>query len=270
MSNPGKIRNLLCLITVLGLVALSAGAEPFTATSTELLEKLQKGFSSAMATPESFKDTQVFNLLGYSESEIAMIGKITPRPASLTVQFKPNDLAGGFDNIKVVCSQVKYYNLTIATATFEFPSCSLDLESLENGRIRFLSSGLIRLKTEVSEADILKVFELFAKARSLRNLSLKLNEHKAQLGGWYRAGFLTIAFRLRGGISLVNPKMVNFECERLTLNRIALPRNTARSMISKVNPVFDSSKTWLNLNIENITILNGFVETIARIDRKKG
>lgn len=240
------------------------------ASGHNTVEQLEKAFTSAFACPEEFKSTKIFHLLGYTEAEIAAIGKITPRPVSLKVEIDRAEASDEFANIKVTCSQVRYYNLTIATATFEFPECKVDMQSLKQDRIRFTRSNGIKLKTEVSESDILKVFELFARAKSLRDLRLQLEKNRARLGGWYRAGFLTISFRVLGNVELVNPKVVNFDCSRFTLNRIPLPKHTARSMLSRINPVFDSTKTWLNLNIEDIKILDGYVETIARIDKKKG
>lgn len=236
----------------------------------QLSQQLEHGFRQALATPEGFKATEVFRILGYLEPEIALIGKITPHPQDLRVEWQGPDQTGCFSFIKVTCSQVSYYNLTIATATFEFPNCRLDHDSLQKNQIRFLQTDEIKLKTEVSEADILKVFDLYAKAKSLRDLSLNLSREKANLGGWFRKGILTIKFDVRGSVELVNPKVVNFSCERLALNRIALPRNTARSMLANINPVFDSRKTWLNLNIDSINILDGFVETNARINRREG
>jgi hypothetical protein len=129
---------------------------------------------------------------------------------------------------------------------------------------------LIKLKTEVSQSNLLKVFELFARARSLRDLNLKLEKDRVRLDGWYKKGWLVVYFRVRGGVKLINPKIVNFNCSKLTLNRIPMPRNARRSIISRINPVFNSSKTWLNLNIKDIKILKGSVQTIATIDKKKG
>ncbi|GAB4279920.1 MAG: hypothetical protein Kow0029_24140 [Candidatus Rifleibacteriota bacterium] len=263
---------MLALLLIPGLVL----AEKLADQENKLLNRhdtaslLLSGFSAALATPDEFKNTRIFNLLGYSESEIALIGKITPRPASISVEFETPEANGEFSNIKIICSQVTYYNLTIATATFEFPDCRLDLESLNNGKIRFVRSKKIRLKTEVSEDDIIKVFDLFARARSLHDIKLKLKTDKARIDGWYRKGLLTVHFKIEGDVLLKDSKKVDFACDRLTLNRIPLPRNTARAIIAKINPVFDSTKTWLNLNIEKINILDGFVETIASIDRKKG
>ncbi len=234
-----------------------------------LRQNLLLGFERAMATPQQFENTRVFQLLNYSNEEIAQIGRITPRPASLTVEFTKGKQPAEFSNIKVVCSQVSYYNLTIATATFEFPESTLDYEELKKGNIRFIDCQHIKLKTEVSEQDILKVFEMFARAQSLRGLKLALTKDQARLDGWFRKGFLRIKFRITGKTELVNNKTVDFNARRLTLNRIPLPRNATRSIIDRINPVFNASKTWLNLQIDKIKILNGYVETIARIAKKE-
>lgn len=267
INNKGFRSFFLCLLLVVFLSSYTTAAGE---TDDRLIQKLEKGFALALATPEGFKATRVFNILGYLEPEIALIGKITPRPQSLKVEYQGAMPDGRFSSIRVVCSQVSYYNLTIATATFEFPNCQLDCESMQNNRIEFLQTDEIKLKTEVSEEDILKVFDLYAKARSLKDLSLELKQERARLGGRFRKGIVTVQFEVKGGIELVSPKVVNFRCDRLALNRLALPRNAANSMIAQINPVFDSRKTWLNLNIDSISILDGFVETNARINRRKG
>jgi hypothetical protein len=272
MMKKNRFRSLLALAVFLPVIlfALSSRSKALPLHDDELARRLHQGFTLAFATPEGFKETGVFKILGYLEPEVAMIHKITPKPASLKIEYSDSGEVGKFSSIKVICSQVKYYSLTIATATFEFPNCRLDDEALRNNRIRFLDTDEIRLKTEVSEGDILKVFDLYAQARSLRDLRLELKQNRANLGGWFRKGILTVKFEVRGDIKLVSPKVVNFNCDRLTLNRIPLPRNAARSMIANINPVFDSRKTWLNLNIDSINILDGFVETNARINRREG
>jgi hypothetical protein len=265
-----KLAALTIAFLAITLVAMASKAQIKQEPKTESLRaNLLLGFTNAMATPQQFENTRVFHLLGYSNEEIAQIGRITPRPASMTVEFTQGEQPAEFSNIKVVCSQVSYYNLTIATATFEFPESALDYEELKNGNIRFTDCPHIKLKTEVSEQDILKVFEMFARAQSLQGLKLALTEDQARLDGWFRKGFLRIKFRITGKTELVNNKTVDFNARRLTLNRIPLPRNTTRSIIDRINPVFNASKTWLNLQIDKIKILNGFVETIARIAKKE-
>ncbi|MGM0598281.1 MAG: hypothetical protein ACQETH_00570 [Candidatus Rifleibacteriota bacterium] len=265
MNNRRKI-CVLVLTLIFFEFSLSASEIP----GPKLRKNLRKGFFKAFATPSEFKATGIFDLLDYSKEEIAQIGKITPEPENLKIKYKKDVKNGAFKNIKVICSKVKYYNLNIATATFEFPDCELDKEELANNRIKFVKSDLIKLKTEVSQNNLLKVFELFARARSLKNLDLKLKKDRVRLDGRYRKGWLVVHFRVQGDVKLVNPKIVDFNCSRLTLNRIPMPRNARRSIISRINPVFNSSKTWLNLNIKEIKIFKGSVQTIATIDKKKG
>ncbi|MEW6710090.1 MAG: hypothetical protein AB1403_09745 [Candidatus Riflebacteria bacterium] len=263
--NKKRINSYIFLILLLGVVL-----SPLIAEESDLDRQLKSGFMHALSTPEGFRSTEIFKLLGYLDPEISLIGKITPRPAFVQVEYQPASFAYEFSNIKVICSQVGYYNLTIATATFEFPNCQLDMMQLQQNRIRFLKSDEIKLKTEVSENDILKVFELYTQAKALRDLSLDLGKERANLGGWFRKGVLTVSFKVTGRVELVNPKVVNFNCDKLTMNKIVLPRNAARAVFAKINPVFDSRKTWLNLNIDSVSIKNGFVETNARISRREG
>lgn len=231
---------------------------------------LETAFIKAFNDPEEFKATGIFQLMGYNAAEIAQIGKITPRPASISVEFDADPLPGTFRSLRVKCFRVLYYNLTIETVQFDFPECSIDVEELAAGRLRFKSGGQISLITDVSADDILKVFAFYAKSRSLSGMKMKLAKNSAQLHGRVKKGFVTAEFRLSGNTRLIDAKTVTFNCERLFLNGMAMPRNVIATIFRQINPVFDARKTWLNLNIASITIKPGFVQTHATIDRKKG
>lgn len=227
-------------------------------------------FWQAFSQPERFRSSGVFQLLGYDEDDIALISNVTPRPASLSIELFGGDGNGGYDLIKVTTHKVKYYGLTIGKAIFEFPDCEVCHESLSNGYLRFTRATRIGLVTFVSEEDLLKVLEMFAKARSLHSLRFNLEKNQARLRGRVKRGIISIQFKLKGEALVVDEKTVDFRCDRLVLNGQPLPRNMINSMFSSINPVFDASKTWLNLNIEKIKIHDGAVETTATIAPKKG
>ncbi|EKD83760.1 MAG: hypothetical protein ACD_39C00468G0004 [uncultured bacterium] len=258
------------LVSLLCLLPFIASASAGSANSENLQKNLEAAFMRAFSDPTEFRNTEVFQLLGYSSEEIAEIGKITPRPAAITVCAESNGQNDAFKNISVNCTKVLYYNLTIDRVTFDFPDCRLCLEELKQGRLRFLESGQIKLKTEVSSDDIARVFDLVARARKLTSLRIKLDKDLATIRGRVKRGLFVVDFKLSGDTELVDPKTVIFRCDRMTLNGSALPRNAVNSVFKQINPVFDAKKTWLNLNIANINIRRGFVETIATIERRKG
>ncbi|MDD2998441.1 MAG: hypothetical protein EOM80_06000 [Erysipelotrichia bacterium] len=261
-----KTISIFCLFVVL-LFPSFAGAQ---AVTFDLQRGLETAFWKAFSEPEEFKACEIFQLLGYNTAEISMIGKITPRPSKIIVEAEACEIPADFRNIKVICTNVLYYNLTIERVVFDFPDCRIDLDELKNGRLRFLAGDRINVKTEVSQRDILKVFDLFAKASALSRLRLKLDDEVASLKGRVKKGVFVVEFNLKGSTQLVDPKKVVFRCDRLLLNGSPMPRNAVNSIFSRINPVFDATKTWLNLNIASINIKSGFVETIATIERKKG
>lgn len=236
----------------------------------DLQHNLETAFWKAFTDPGEFRASEIFQLLGYNAAEIAQIGKITPMPAKISVEAEKNGQPDGFNNIRVTCHNVYYYNMTIERVVFDFPACRLNLDELSCGRLRFVSGDCIRLKTEVSQSDILKVFDLYARAKALTGLKMKLEKDRATLVGRIKKGFIVAEFNLRGNTELVDSKTVMFRCQRLTLNGSPMPRNAIAGIFAQINPVFDASKTWLNLNVASINIRPGFVETIATIDRKKG
>jgi len=134
----------LCLTLLLFLLNSVVAVEGASA------ELLKAGFFKALSSPEEFRNSGIFNLLGYNELEINQISSVTPRPATIEVKTSSENETGQYDLITVVCHNVHYYNLTIERATFEFPECIIDLGELRSGRIRFLAGSQIRLKIEVS------------------------------------------------------------------------------------------------------------------------
>ncbi len=268
---PRPVWLLLMLLMTSFFGSLPGQAESLpevTVASDALL--LETAFIKAFNDPEEFKATGIFQLLGYNAVEIAEIGKITPRPASVSVEFAAGPLPGMFRSLRVKWSRVLYYNLTIETVQFDFPECSIDVAELAAGRLRFKTGGQISLVTDVSADDILKVFAFYARSRSLSGLKMKLAKNSARLHGRVKKGLFTAEFKLNGNTRLINAKTVTFNCERLFLNGMSMPRNVIATIFRQINPVFDSRKTWLNLNISSITINPGFVQTHATIDRKKG
>ncbi len=232
-------------------------------------EKLERAFFAAFSDQEQFKSSQVFQLLEYKQSEIDSLGNVTPRPASITVEFEMDEVPGFFKTIRVLCREIKYYKLTISSAVFEFPNCKLNMDELEQGKVRFEKLPNLKIETNVSEQDILKVFDLYARSRNLQDLKLSLDKKRITLRGYYKKGFLTVYFKVFGKTRLVSPKVIDFRCNRLTLNGIPIPRSSIGSIFSKINPVFDATKTWLNLSIDKVVVGNGLVKSFSRIDTRK-
>ncbi len=245
----------------------AVGSDRPPAASEQLLVA---AFTKTFNNPDEFKASGIFQLLGYNDSEISQIGKITPRPSRIRVETVTDSGIGRFASLKVFCEKVFYYNLTIERVVFNFPDCVIDETQLQNGRLRFVAGKQIELTTEVSADDILKVFELYAQARSLSSMNMKLASNSARLRGRIKKGIVTADFSLQGTTQLLDPKTIFFRCERLLLNGMPMPRNAVAAIFKQINPVFDASKTWLNLNVARVCIKPGFVETQATINHKKG
>ena len=260
---------LLVLFASPGSVSSENGKHPveLPACRQQLLET---AFMRSFNDPEEFKASGIFQLLGDNEEEVSQIGKITPRPAKIRVEAVPDTGAGEFVSLKVFCDKVFYYNLTIERVMFDFPACVIDQNHLHEGRLRFVSGRQINLITEVSADDILKVFDFYAQSRSLSGMNMKLENNLARLQGRIKKGFVTAEFALRGTTHLSDSKTVVFRCEKLLLNGMTMPRNAIATIFKQINPVFDATKTWLNLNVAKISIKPGFVETHATINHKKG
>ncbi|HOT29676.1 MAG TPA: DUF2993 domain-containing protein [Candidatus Ozemobacteraceae bacterium] len=227
---------------------------------------LAEAFSTAFRDPEEFRATGLFEKLGYAPDQVRAMAEITPRPASLTVEAEPaGDASGAFRLIRVRCSGVQYYNLTIDHAGFEFPDVRVDPEALANGHLRFVSAGRIDLETHVSADDILKVFRFFAKAQRLSQMSLRIAPQETVLTGNVRKGIFVARFRVNGQPKLISTDRIAFDCRKMDINGVPLPAAAIRAMFSRINPVFDARKTWLNLKLREMGVESGFVATKATI-----
>lgn len=237
---------------------------------------LETAFNRTFSSSHEFSACQVFQQLGYDLAEIAQIKRITPYTASLTVKFtgliEESDKGLGllaFDTLDIHCTKVHYFGMVIERVTFSFPNSSVEAKELKKGKLRFHKVTKIALYIEVSEKDILSVIKMYPKSSLLSNLKVTLNSNKCKCKGRVKLGFVVADFNLRGHTKQTSPKKVNFICEKLYINKMSQPRAFINAVMNYVNPVFDSSKIWINLNVSSMEIKDGFVETSASIDKKE-
>lgn len=227
---------------------------------------LERAVTRAFADGEAFRATGLFDRLGYTASQVAEIAQITPRPASLTVDWAAADPAGGrFERLTVTAHRVRYYDLTIERAVFSFTGVVLDAAALAADRLMFREVGGVGLETFVSSDDILKVFDLVTRARGLSGLAMTIDGRGTRLRGRVRQGLLTVRFHLEGAPLLKNDRQIEFRCRRLVLNGLPLPQGVVRGMFSRINPVFDANQTWLNLRLQKIALEPGYVRSWGMI-----
>ncbi|HNV68932.1 MAG TPA: hypothetical protein PKO06_04480 [Candidatus Ozemobacteraceae bacterium] len=255
VSQPGLLYPLF-LLFVLGSVVAAA---------SQTDERLSVAFQRAFADGEQFRQTELFACLGYTASQSRAMAEITPRPAGLIVTAVPAIASGTYEQINVVASAVRYYGLTIAEASFTFPLVRLDEHALSEGRLVLREVPEVLIETRVSAADLLRVFPFSNRSRQLSNLRLSIAEKHIDLRGNVRRGMFLVAFHIRGKPVLDGAKKVDFSCSRLVLNGIAMPRAAIRAMFSHVNPVFDATKTWLNLELLSIHTEPGTVCTRVKL-----
>jgi hypothetical protein len=227
---------------------------------------LERAVTRAFADGEAFRATGLFDCLGYTATQVAEIAQVTPRPASLTVEWAAADPASGFfQRLLVTTHRVRYYDLTIERAVFSFTDIRLDVDALLTDRLVFRSVGRVGLETFVSSADILKVFDLVTRARGLSGLVMNIDRRTTRLRGRVRQGWLTVNFHLEGIPCLKNGRQIEFRCRRLVLNGLSLPQGVIRGMFSRINPVFDADQTWLNLHLDKIALEPGYVRSWGAI-----
>lgn len=246
--------------------------------------KLEYAFMKTFSSSHEFSACQVFQKLDYDLAEIAQIRRITPFPASLTVEFEgleekdifiPNTENASetkvlfFKKLSVICEKVHYYDMVVDKVTFGFPESYIELDYLDKGRLKFANASKIDLNIRVSENDILEVLKLYPKAKALSSVKVTFKPDRCSSRGRVKLGILVAEFKFNGYIKQLSPKTVHFICDKLLINGIPQPRAFVKSIMNYVNPVYDSTKLWINLNVENMKIMNGYVETKARIDKKE-
>lgn len=251
--------------SVLAFVLLILSQACFAQDNVKIL--LEKAFVKTFNSAQEFRNCKVFRLLGYDLAETDFIGRITPHPTDLKIEYAYAE-NGGFSAIKASCEKVHYYNMIIEHVDFIFPNCELDTKKLNEGKLSFIKADEIELKIDVSETDVLSVFQLYAKAKALSKLKMVFSKNKCKLTGRVKQGLFVADFEVTGNTKLINPKQVDFVCDKMVINGQVQPRSFAKAAFAGINPVFDGTTTWLNLHLSEIRIIDGFVETRATIKRK--
>ncbi len=247
--------------------------------------KLESAFLKTFSSSHEFSSCQAFQNLGYNLAEISEIRKITPFPASLSVEIdglqeelidlKTKGLSDypqikilKFNKLNVICDKVHYFNMVIERVVFKFPYSSIDLDYLNKGRLRFIDLDKIELNIKVSEDDLLAILKLYPKAKLLSNVKVELSPNRCISKGRVKLGIIVADFKMKGRVKHISPKIINFVVDKLYLNGMPQPRAFINTILTYINPVFDSTKVWINLNIKEMNIINNFIETNATIDKK--
>lgn len=281
-----KLLFIVFLFLMLFYTKLCCAQNNNNATDTENLfwrPKLEEAFNKTFNSPHEFAACQIFQLLGYDLAEISQINKITPKPATLKIEFKdmeeveePYSYCASqsvkvikFKELNVVCTRVHYFGMVIERVIFGFPESSIEYDTLNKGRIRFNRAKEITMNVSVSESDLLSVMNLYAKSKALSSVKLRLANDKINAVGRVNMGIFVAEFKVKGHIQKISPKQVNFVCEKLTINNISQPRAFVGRIVNYVNPVFDSTKIWINLNVSEMKLIKGFVESKATINKKE-
>ncbi|MBF0499741.1 MAG: hypothetical protein HQM09_06390 [Candidatus Riflebacteria bacterium] len=252
-------------LSVLFLFLMLVPAANASASSSQ--ELLQQAFERAFSDSNSFAGTRIFENLDYTPEQVKSIVEITPRPASLSVESCPDTNGSGhYSLLRVHASQIHYYKLVIDHGVLEFPGATLDEAALAEGRLVFRSLDAVNIETFVSSDDFLKVFQFFPTAHKLSNLKMKITPKQTVLSGKVKKGIFTVAFQVFGLPAIENPKKVRFNCRRLILNGLSLPRAAINTLFDSINPVFDAQRTWLNLELQSVENNDqGFIKSRLRL-----
>lgn len=240
---------------------------------------LEQSFMRTFSSSQEFANSKTFQCLGYDLAEISQIKRVTPFPKTISIDFRKIEESERliasetrrvltFDKLEVSCEKVQYFGMTMEGIVFSFPNCVIEKSYLERGKIRFAEVSEIALKVKVSEDNLLSVMKLYAKSSALSSVRILINPGKVKCLGRVKLGFAVADFNLKGYIKMLSSKRVDLVCEKLYLNGISQPRAFIKPIMNYVNPVFDSSKVWINLNIKSMNLEKGFVETFATIERK--
>ncbi|MBI3038177.1 hypothetical protein HYY75_03870 [bacterium] len=242
-------------------------SQPSQNIETEKLGfNLTQAFFNAFSDAEAFRASHLFDVLGYQPEQVRQLVEVTPRPSSLSVEFSPsNPQSGKFDLIRVSAKEIHYYNLVIHHAILEFPNVEIDPRALSQDKLVFNSLDRVKIETFVAESDILKLFEKFSEAKKLSHLKIKIRKNNTSLSGKVHKGIFLIAFKISGNSVINGTKTVRFQCKKMVLNGLPLPRPAINTIFNQINPVFDARKTWLQLDLLGIFSEEGFVRSVLNL-----
>ncbi len=253
-------------VVVMALLAVFAVGDLWAAVPTpdELGPLLTQAFRNAFADETQFRESDLFSRLGYDAEQSRKMAEVTPRPASLSVAFSLTDPEKlEFSSIRVSMSRVHYYDLMVDQAQFDLVNARLDPDALRQGRVRFLGIGRVGIETLVRDADIMKLFEYVKDSRKLQQLRLSIKPKSTIVTGVWPQGFVRVGFRVEGSSKITSSKTIDFDCRKVTLNGVPLPRAAIAAIFKPINPVFDGRKTWLNLELHTLQHEEGGVRCWA-------
>ncbi len=164
---------------------------------------------------------------------------------------------GRFQAIVISADKIERKAIAIRKIYIKGFDVTLDIEDLyQEGDVETKSCKKTSFSGRVYKDDLNKLLAL--KKTSIKNLRVEFEDNKLVFTGTYNFAF-GHNLRMVGVLKVENRTKINFVPTAVSVNGIPLPAGPLRSVLSKLNPLFDSSKVPLKPKIDQVNIESDYV-----------
>ncbi len=165
-----------------------------------------------------------------------------------------------FDSLSIKLNNALFDSLNVETASIDINKISFDAVALFlNGRLRVKTQKEISAEIKMAESDLNEYLKFKAEKIKVRRPYVKFNNEKLMLGGNVKYGVFVIKFDAAGVFKIVEGTKIHFDIKKLEVNRMRMPGNFVRKIISQINPIMDLDKFPFKLVMKSITVSDKYL-----------
>ena len=165
-----------------------------------------------------------------------------------------------FDSLSIKLNNALFDSLNVETASIDINKISFDAVALFlNGRLRVKAQKEISAEIKMAESDLNEYLKFKAEKIKVRRPYVKFDKEKLMLGGNVKYGVFVIKFDAAGVFKIVDGTKIHFDIKKLEVNRMRMPGNFVRKIISQINPIMDLDKFPFKLVMKSITVSDKYL-----------
>jgi hypothetical protein len=178
--------------------------------------------------------------------------------AGLKFSSSSNEIA--FDSLSIRLNNALFDSLNVETASIDINKISFDAAALFlNGRLRVKTQEEISAEIKMAEKDLNEYLKFKAEKIKVRRPYVKFDNEKLLLGGNVKYGVFIIKFDAAGVFKIVDGTKIHFDIKKLEVNKMRMPGNFVRKIISQINPIMDLDKFPFKLEMKSINVSDKYL-----------
>ncbi len=217
----------------------------------EVLAAVGKKLAADQTLIDSHLEKRLNSLLNGPESLVFTAGKCV-------FNEKENEIV--YPDISIKLKNALFDSLNVETASIDIKHISFDAVALfSNGRLRVKSQNEITAEIKVAERDLNDYLKVKAEKIKVRRPYVKFDKGRLLIGGNVKYGIFVVKFDAAGVFKITGDSQINFDIKKLDVNRMRMPSNFVRKIISKINPIMDLDKFPFKLVMKKIEVSDGYL-----------